>query len=120
MLLIPLTLFRIIWIWHSGRPSLPESVRPIQAHIARAVQAMMYVLILFCATTGFFVRDQDMFFYTIRIPEVLHFDDLRLFHIVHDTAVYFLLGLIALHVGAALLHAYLKDGVVQMMIGRPR
>lgn len=115
ILLIPITIARIAWIIHSGKPALPPTVTAFQSKIARLVQLLIYGMILICASTGFMVRDQDMFFYSIPIPDVLNFTDSPLVNGVHDTAVYVLLFLLATHIGAAVLHLCLRDGVVKMM-----
>ncbi|MEO1223026.1 MAG: cytochrome b/b6 domain-containing protein [Pseudomonadota bacterium] len=115
ILLIPITIARIAWIIHSGRPALPPTVTAVQSRAARLVQVLIYGMILTCATTGFMVRDQDMFFYSIPIPDVLNFTDSPLVNTIHDTGVYILLFLLAAHIGAAVLHIYLRDGVVKMM-----
>lgn len=115
ILLIPITIGRIWWIIHSGKPALPPTVTTLQSRIARLVQMLIYVTILTSATTGFMVRDQNMFFYSIPIPDILNFTDSPLMNSIHDTSVYILLFLLAIHVAAAMLHIYLSDGVVKTM-----
>lgn len=118
MLLIPITLFRIVWTLTAGVPALPKSVKPFQALLARTVQSGLYLLILICAVSGFSIRNQSQFFYAIEIPDYFDLSQVGYVHLVHDVAVYVLAGLILLHVSAAVLHACLRDGVVKTMFGR--
>ncbi len=114
-LLIPITIARILWILYAGRPHLPDSTSPGEKRAARSVQLLLYFMILYCATTGFMIRDQNMFFYFIEAPEVLHFREEPLLNRVHDIGVYVLLALITLHVAAGIYHLFKRDGVVGMM-----
>jgi cytochrome b561 len=108
------------------RPSLPTTLSPLQVRAAALTEGGLYVLLLMQPLTGLMqslARGRPFQLFMFEAPQVMIRDRGlgMLFHQVHELAAWLLLGLIALHVGAALLHALvLKDGVVQTMLPRRR
>ena len=120
---------RISWrLTFALRPPLPTSVSLLQARAAAATEGGLYVLLLVQPLTGLMqtlARGRPFQFFFFAVPQAMPRDKnlAMLFHQAHELAAWLLLGLIALHVGAALLHGFvLKDGVLQSMLprGRPR
>ncbi|HLZ74112.1 cytochrome b [Phenylobacterium sp.] len=108
------------------RPPLPVSVAPLQARAAAITEGGLYLLLLVQPFTGLmqtFARGRPFQLFGFEAPQVMARDKglAMIFHQVHELAAWLLLGLIALHVGAALLHGViLKDGVLQTMLPRRR
>ncbi|HEX3363669.1 cytochrome b [Phenylobacterium sp.] len=118
---------RLVWRLTFGlRPSLPPSVSPLQARAAALTEGGLYILLLVQPLTGLLqtlARGRPFELFMFEIPQAMARDKglAMLFHQVHELAAWLLLGLVGLHVGAALLHGVvLKDGVLQTMLPRRR
>jgi cytochrome b561 len=111
--------------WRLGfatRPALPPSVSAPQARAAAVTEGGLYVLLLTQPITGLMqtlAHGRPFQLFLFEAPEVMDRDRglATLFHQIHGLAAWLLLGLIGLHIGAALLHGFvLKDGVLQTML----
>lgn len=118
---------RISWrLTFALRPPLPTSVSPLQARAAAATEGGLYLLLLLQPLTGLMqtlARGRPFQIFVFAVPPAMARDRnlAMLLHQAHELAAWLLLGLIALHVGAALLHAFvLNDGVLQSMLPRAR
>jgi cytochrome b561 len=119
---------RISWrLAFAVRPPLPASVSLLQARAAAATEGGLYVLLLVQPLTGLMqtlARGRPFQIFFFAVPQAMSRDRnlAMLFRQTHELAAWLLLGLIAMHVGAALLHGLvLKDGVLQSMLsGRRR
>jgi cytochrome b561 len=104
------------------RPSLPATLSPLQVRAAALTEGGLYVLLLMQPLTGLMqslARGRPFQLFLFEAPQVMSRNPSvgMLFHQLHELAAWLLLGLIALHVGAALLHGLvLKDGVLQTML----
>jgi len=108
------------------RPPLPASVSPLQARASAVTEGGLYILLLVQPFTGLMqtlARGRPFQLFMFEAPQAMDRDRglAMLFHEAHELAAWLLLGLVALHVGAALLHGLvLKDGVLQTMLPRRR
>jgi cytochrome b561 len=108
------------------RPPLPESLPALQRLAATVTEGALYVLLLAQPLTGLaqtLTRGKPFQLFALQAPAVMARDKAltSLFHRIHELTTWGLLGLIALHVAAALFHRLvLKDRVLQSMWPRPR
>jgi len=106
------------------RPALPATLSPLQVRAAALTEGGLYVLLLVQPFSGLMqslARGRPFQLFMFEAPQVMSRNRGlgMLFHQLHQLAAWLLLSLIALHVGAALLHGLvLKDGVLQTMLPR--
>ncbi|NNU79448.1 cytochrome b [Halovulum dunhuangense] len=118
VLILLLMLARLGWRLTHPAPPLPESVPPLQARIAGLTHWALYAAVLFMAFSGY-VRVRAGGFPiealdALGIPPLVPRSDslAETAKAAHATARLVVIGLVAIHVGAALHHAILrKDGV---------
>lgn len=112
-----------LWVrWRHPPPPLPAHVPPAQARIAAATHGLLYTLLIVQAVSGY-VRVKAGGFPlesldAMGLPSLVPRSDAlaAAAKATHAWSRLALAGLIALHVGAALLHALvLSDGVFQRM-----
>jgi cytochrome b561 len=117
-----LAIARLSWrVRFAVRPPLPASLPALQ-HLAAAVtEGALYVLLLTQPLTGLaqsLTRGKPFQLFAFQAPALMARDKplTGLFHQIHELTAWVLLGLIAVHVGAALFHRLvLKDRVLQSM-----
>lgn len=126
VLLVPVILLRLAYRLTHRPPPLPASVPAWQQAVARATHVLLYALLIVMPLSGFIrVRAGG---FPIELLDWLGFgrwigksDPLADFaQAVHWTGAFLLIGLVALHIGAAFYHALiLRDGVWSgMWLGR--
>ena len=107
----------------------PEPARPLLLATARLVHAALYALLLTMALSGWLmatstpVRVPTVLFGLLSLPYPLPPDlpTYRLAHAIHVVSAVALASLIALHVGAAAVHAlFWRDRILARMWRRPR
>lgn len=117
-----LTLARLAWRLTHTPPALPSSGGPLADKAAKAVHALLYVLMLAVPLIGLptlFYRGRGLDFglfaipaFLPRVPEIF-----RPLTEVHELAAYALVALAAGHVLAAIYHqAVLKDRLMERML----
>ncbi len=114
---------RLIWrarFAHS--PPFPPSMPKLQRRAARANEWALYALLLFQPLTGLgdaIFRGRPFALFGLQIPAVMLMNK-PLFHLsgeLHEIGAWILMALIAVHVGAALIHGLvLRDGILQRML----
>lgn len=103
-------------------PPFPPTMGKAQQWAARLSEYGLYALLLIQPVSGLaqsFTRGKPFAVLGLEVPAVMaRSNDLTsLFHEIHENMAWALLGLIALHVLAAILHRIvLKDGVLQSML----
>jgi cytochrome b561 len=121
--LLPLVLARLLYRQSHPPPPLPASVPAGQRRIAHVTHWALYCLLLLQAIVGWIAtsayRAPIMVFWLFELPPIWPVD--RPFSeglfAVHRALGIALLGLVALHAGAALYHHFvLKDVVLRRMI----
>jgi len=104
-----LTLLRIVWWWVADRhPDLPADQPRWQKFAARAVHVMLYLVILLLAASGIATLVLSGALPAIIAGTTLPDFETVLPRLVHGIASRLLLGLLALHIGAALYHQFIR------------
>lgn len=121
-LLFLVVLLRIGWRAFHPAPPLPPSVGPAQRLAASVVHAGLYAALLVMAVSGYVFVDAGDYpveaLQALGIPPFIPKNEALsgAAEAVHRTCAFLLIGLVALHLGAAVLHgAVRRDGVVARM-----
>ncbi len=120
--LIPLILLRLVWRLTHRPPPLPADISPLQALAAHAVHVALYALLIiqpligWIGTSAFRAPIDVWWLFELPPiwPEDRAFSD-QVFE-VHEFIGYLIALLLCAHIGAALMHHFLRrDGVLQRM-----
>lgn len=122
VVILLLVLFRLAWRAANPPPPLPASVPGWQARIARLNHAGMYLFLVVMALSGYIRVVSGGFplelWDALGVPRLAPRSDAvaNTAKTIHFWARFVLIALIAMHVGAALFHGYVKrDGVLSRM-----
>jgi cytochrome b561 len=94
----------------------------VQQRLATTSEYGLYALLLFQPLTGLaqsLTRGRQFMLFAWQVPKLMSSDKplTMLFHQIHSVSAWVLLGLIGLHILAALFHRFvLKDEVLQSML----
>ena len=114
--------WRLLW---ARVPPLPASTRTLQRGAAWLVEYGLYAILLFQPLTGLahsLFRGRPFALFLWEVPKTVARDKAlsSLFERIHGATAWALLGLVGLHVGAALFHRFVaKDQVLQSMLPWP-
>ncbi len=119
--ILGLMLARLLWRGANPVPALPDTLRPWQKRLARANHGLLYLLLIGLPMGGYLLvsaHGHSIPFFGHELPPVIPenkpLQGTALF--LHVTGAFILIGLVALHVAAALRHEWLlKDGVLRRM-----
>ena len=122
-LTLAVVLFRLVWRSRFAYlPAFPARMPKSQRWAARANEYGLYALLVMQPLTGLadgVFHGTPFVLFGLKVPAVMAFNK-PLFHLsgeLHELGAKVLIGLIALHIGAAVLHGVvLRDGVLQRMI----
>jgi len=104
-----LTLLRILWWWLADRsPALPAEQPAWQKFMAKAVHIALYAVILLLASSGIATLVLSGALPAILAGTTLPNFETVLPRMVHGVASRLMLGLLALHIGAALYHQFIR------------
>jgi cytochrome b561 len=104
-----LTLLRIIWWWVADRrPALDTDQPNWQRFLAHAVHIALYLVILLLASSGIATLVLSNALPAILAGTTLPDLETLLPRLVHGVASKLMLGLLALHIGAALYHQFIR------------
>jgi cytochrome b561 len=125
--ILVLMLFRVLWRLGHPPPPLPAGFPRIEALAAHADHALLYVLFLVMPLTGYlnaaFANHSVSFFGLVAIPPPVPANP-RLSQIaiaVHLVGQYLVYVLVGVHVGAALMHRFVRrNGILERMLPRRR
>ncbi len=114
--------FKLVWrVLHPPLPP-PATLGPWQARIARIVHGLLLLLAVALPVTGYLLStsagEPIALFGWMELPPLFGRSDAqgRLMGDLHTWAAWSLMGLVALHVGAALMHGFIKrDGTLRRM-----
>ena len=126
MLILALMVVRVAWRLVNVAPSLPADMRPLERRGARASHLLLYLLLLALPVTGWIVNSAAnipfRMFWLIPVPAVVEPDEAVADAVARAHFLLFVVLslLLALHIGAALRHHFLKrnDVLVRMLPGR--
>ncbi|HVY12128.1 MAG TPA: cytochrome b [Alphaproteobacteria bacterium] len=124
-----LTCLRLLWRLFRGIPPEPASLKPWERWIAGAVHFLIYLLMFAIPFTGWLLVSSSpmhvptVLFWSIPWPNLPFFDGIQdlkpvshQFGVLHQWLAYGMIGLLVLHVGAALRHHWLlKEGILLRM-----
>jgi superoxide oxidase len=103
-------------------PPFPPNMPKAQQRLAKTSEYGLYALLLFQPLTGLaqsLTRGRHFMLFAWQVPKVMAGDKplTVLFHQIHAVSAWVLLGLIGLHILAALFHRFvLRDEVLQSML----
>lgn len=121
---LALMLMRLLWIAHTGKPPLPDTVPRWQKIAARTVQSLLYVFVILMPIVGWMMSmaaDRTPVWFNLVVmpfPWILPNKEWASFLAqCHTTIAWIIIGLLVLHVSGAFKHYFIdKDGVVQRML----
>lgn len=124
VLILGLIIIRLIWRLIHGEPAHEAGVPRWQVHSARAIHALLYLLLIVVPVLGWInasYRGMPIsFFDLVRVPPLvgIHAAGWRRTGDIHTLiAEYAILPLVGLHVAAALYHYFVRrDRVLQRML----
>ena len=118
-----LTIFRLVWRWHARIPALPADLPVLQKIGARAVEGVLYVLLLAQPVVGLLYTNaygqRANLFLLAELPALIDRDKPLAAQLgnVHSFLGYSLLTLIGLHAAGALFHHFIRrDEVLNAML----
>lgn len=122
-----LVLARLGWrLRFAARPPLPADLPRAQRRAAALNEGALYAILLVQPLTGLtqsLARGKPFLLLGLEVPRLMARDKglVGLFHEIHELTAWALLGLIALHLAAALFHSLVRrDGVLaSMWPGKP-
>jgi superoxide oxidase len=103
-------------------PPFPQSMPKVQQRLAKTSEYGLYALLLLQPLTGLaqsLTRGRHFMLFAWQVPKVVAGDKplTMLFHQIHTLSAWVLLGLIGLHILAALFHRFvLRDEVLESML----
>ncbi len=121
---LALMIVRLYWLHHSGRPALPASVPLWEVIVSHTIQYTMYGLLIAMPLVGWVMsvlsNHTPTFFglFDLPIPGLTPNSALAdQFFLAHQIIAFMLIGLISLHILAAVKHAVVdKDKILQRML----
>jgi cytochrome b561 len=126
LLILALTIARIVWRLIHPAPPLVETLKAWEAALARVTHALFYFLMLAVPLAGWGLASAlgkgkpVGFFGLFDVPALPVGGDeptVDMFHELHEIFAFLMIGLLVLHLGAALKHHWLdKDGTMRRMV----
>lgn len=124
VIVLPLVLARLLYRMNNPPPPLPSTVSATQRQVAGITHRALYGLLLLQAIVGWIAtsayRAPILLFWLFELPPIWPVDRplSEALFAVHRVIGLTLLGLVCLHIGAALFHHFvLKDAVLRRMVG---
>lgn len=123
MTILALSVARILWRFTWRHPAYPATVTRWEALAARSVQAIFYALMIVMPVTGWIIASAGKYplswfglFDLPKLPVTREGTAYAIGHPAHELLGWLFLGLVILHVAAALRHHFiLRDGVLRRM-----
>lgn len=123
IIVLTLMTLRLIWRLMNTRPELPKTIEEWQARAAKATHWLFYALLFAMPLTGWLMSSAAGFPVSVfglpALPDLVapNKELGEIFEEAHELIGYSLIGLIVLHISAALMHHfYYKDGVLATML----
>ena len=123
IIILALATLRLIWKWMNESPLLPDAMNRLEKFLAKAGHFALYVFMFAMPLSGWAMSSAAglhvSVFGLFTLPDLVAPDKELKHQLVelHSTMAWILMGLIALHVLAALLHHfYYKDNVLRRML----
>jgi cytochrome b561 len=123
LLVLILVAIRLLWRLSNTIPALPADTPAWQIRASRASHALLYLCIFALPVSGWVINSAAnvpfRVFWLFRLPNIVGPDDAlaTAAKLVHGGFVALLLALLAIHIGAALYHHYVRrDQVLARML----
>jgi cytochrome b561 len=121
--ILGLAVLRLLWRWMNPTPALPDTLKPYERVLANITHAGLYILLFALPLTGWMMSSARGFpvswFGFIQLPDLVPKNKTVYDAMLetHETLVWVLYVIVALHVLAALKHHFmLKDNVLRRML----
>ena len=124
LVVLMLLVMRLSWRLTHPAPMLPEGLPQWQKMAAHGTHALLYALMLFMPVSGWLMSDAAGYHPTLfglPVPLMLaepNREWARFLGDVHEWGGNLLIALLVMHIGAALMHAWRKDGLMGRMLPR--
>ncbi|MGP1397529.1 MAG: cytochrome b [Inquilinaceae bacterium] len=125
IMLLTLAVARIAWRLVNPTPRLPDTLKPYERALARITHPALYVLLLAMPMSGWIIHSASNFpllvYGLFPLPTLVppSTETQHLAERVHLTLSFILIGVLTLHIAAALKHhVVLKDDVLTRMLPR--
>jgi len=125
LIILALMIVRIVYRLTQGAPEPEPTLTPVEKGVSETVHWAMYALLLAVPIGGYlgiaYYPALDVF--GVKIPGLVtpNENTAKFIFQMHGFAAIALLGLIAMHIGAALMHRFVKkDGVLSRMLPNKR
>jgi len=115
-----LIILRILWRLTHKAPALPETIQKWQQKAAGAVHGLLYTVMIAMPLSGYLqsiFSPYDTKFWGIVLPRVADADKAmrETFTEVHEVLAFVFIGLIAIHIAAAIKHRLAATGINERM-----
>lgn len=124
--ILALMLFWAGWRLRHGAPPLRPTLRRIEAALAKATQAAIFLLFIAMPLSGYVslaaAGKTVSFFGLVAVPPLVPESGLlsQVAIALHLLGQFLIYALVGLHVSAALMHGLVRrDGILERMLGRP-
>lgn len=118
-----LVILRLIWRLSNPTPALPAGMRPAERWMAHASHGLLYLILFAMPISGYVINSAADFplnvFGLFTIPNVIAENEAvkEAAEEVHETLIWVLVGILALHVAGALKHHFVdRDDVLRRML----
>ncbi|MGH8444924.1 MAG: cytochrome b [Solimonas sp.] len=122
-----LAVLRVAWRWFRAPPALPDGMRPWERQAAEITHRLLYLLLFAIPLSGWLMSSakgfQTVYLGKLPIPDAIGKNAAlgEALTRVHEALTWLLLGLLTLHVLAALKHHFIdRDDVLLRMLPRLR
>jgi len=122
-LILIFVILRLLWRFANKTPELPLNMKAFEKLGAHASHAFLYIMMLYMPMVGWLMSSAAGFpvsvFGWFTLPNLMDANKeyVKLFKEMHEIGGFLLIGLICLHVSAALFHHfYKKDSVLRRML----
>jgi cytochrome b561 len=122
LIILALMLFRLYWRRKNAVPKLPDTLSPGEKALAHATHYALYGLLIAMPIVGYFLvssHGQPVPFFNAQLPALIGENETLQYSLrgMHILGAITLVLLLAMHVFAALRHAWsLRDGVMERMV----
>lgn len=121
--ILTLVILRLAWRLSNNTPSLPEHMHPAERWLAHASHALLYLILFAMPISGYVINSAADFPLSVyglfTIPNVIPESEpvKEAAEAVHETLIWVLIGIVALHVAGALKHHFMdRDDVLRRML----
>ena len=116
-------IFRVIWRFISPSPPYPDTMKPIEKRLAHLSDYTLYLVIFLLIFGGWAMSalgGHTTYFwgwFDVTLPLPLNKDLEHIGETIHLILAWVIVGLLIMHVGAALMHHFVKkDNILRRML----